>query len=357
MAHVRYRAGLDGLRAVAILAVLLHHLAAFLVPSTFDWLLPGGFLGVDIFFVLSGFLITSIVASHLESQRPWLLGFYRRRGRRLLPALVALLVGVTVLSAAVGRPGDLAGTWAASLAFLFNWAWLGPLEPNDLSHHLWSIAVEGQFYVVWPPVLVLARRRVVPLLVVLLAVLLVWRSDLFTDDWSRVYFRTDARLDALLVGCLVAAAPGLRSALARYAPLGAVLLGAALLTAHRDDPWLYDGGFTLVALAAATLVASVVEDGRGSTALAHPVLVRIGVLSYSLYLWHYPLFRLVAELPGAVVIGPTLTALAAVASHHLVERPFLRHRDVGDDRPLASEADERVRGDHGDVRSGTIASR
>ena len=346
-----YRPSLDGLRGVAILAVVIHH--------TRQPFIQGGYLGVDLFFVLSGFLITTILLEEWErcgavSFRR----FYLRRALRLLPALVVLLAAFVVLSVALSLAGveqkiptPVGLTVLAVVFYQANWVWgfdlfdLGPLE------HTWSLSVEEQFYLLWPVILVVLLRRVRQrhrvLALVGLGVLTsaawrvqVWRS---AESWERPYAGLDTRADALLMGsglALIATAgllPTSRSAkrtLGVAAAVATSILGWFAVTAPITAASMYLGGFTLVAVAAAVVIAHLLVGPPQSIerVLTSPGLVWVGRLSYSLYLWHIPIAAgiylgvdrgAVPEL-AAIPAKIGLSLLAATLSFFLVERPFLR---------------------------------
>ncbi len=339
-----YRPALDGLRAVAIVMVLLVHTGAFLVPGP-DRVLPGGALGVDVFFVLSGFLITTLLLERRGERRP-IASFYLRRALRLLPAVVVLLVGVAVIALAEGEPArTVANTFAAVLTYTTNWAMLAGVAIERHVTHLWSLAIEEQFYAVWPLLLfsVLAARRggsrhLLWITVAIAGASAVWRAVLWESGhpWERLYLRTDARLDSLLIGALLAQLPWRRvtrvplraRTAAGVAALVAVLAAAETLKASSGV--LYLGGYTVVALLCGVLIAAVLPgDGVLAAALGARLPVTVGRLSYSLYLWHFPLFIVVGEHTGSwstaarIVFAWTVTFAAAAASYRWIERPAL----------------------------------
>ncbi|MBL7498559.1 acyltransferase [Frankia sp. CNm7] len=362
-----YNPALDGIRALAVLCVLVFHMDS----------LPGGYLGVDVFFVLSGFLITGqLLAEWDRTGAVSLRRFYLRRAYRLLPAfwLLALVGFTVVVLLGVGTAGERAeflGSLTASLLYVNNYVqvvrqstgagWLG---------HTWSLSLEEQFYLLWPLVLVaLCRRprlaRRLPM--VLLggaAVVVLWRIVLIASGASatRMYFALDTRADALLVGCALAAwlraarrgpagenaaAFAWRRRLDRVTPFLPVagpaalaLLAVAAMTA--PSGWgprptaLSYGGYTVVALLAGAVVLAV-EQGRGTNwlfrALAAPPLAWLGRISYGFYLWHFPVVAywgrdLTGEFgrwPAILAVG-VLSVVLAAASYYLLERPVLRRR-------------------------------
>src|SRR5437868_5922421 len=270
--RLAYRPGLDGLRAIAVAGVFLYH-------SRIDWL-PGGFLGVDLFFVLSGYLITSILLVEWEARnRIDLRRFWARRARRLLPALVVVVLASLILAAIFAR-SDLdktRGDAVSSLLYYTNWhliiashSYFNVMGNPSLLQHLWSLAVEEQFYVIWPlllvPGLVLVGRKRLPLLVVAGiagSAALMWLLYKPSDP-SRVWYGTDTRAFLLLMGILLAlvwpAIERLRRALPLLELLGIAAVVATILLFLRMedfDPTLWRGGDLAASFCFAVLVAAV----------------------------------------------------------------------------------------------------
>ena len=346
---------LDGVRALAVLAVLLYHgdIAA----------LPGGFLGVDLFFVLSGYLVSALLAAEFERTAGIRLdSFYWRRARRLLPALLVLLItlGAMVPRLLPDAAAALRADTLAALAYAANWwfIWNGTsyfdtLGRPPLLQHLWSLAIEEQFYLCWPLLLGWALRRGGRRLVAIVSILLAalstgWMAWLAVRaDWpasgdpSRLYFGTDTHAMGLFVGAAFAMlwrpwraastphwAARLGWNLVGLLSLGLVL--GAFLFIEEQAPLMFRGGYLLVAVVAGVLVASAARpDGFFVKALAWAPLRWLGERSYSLYLWHWPIF--VCLRPGldvsldstdALALRLGLTALCAELSYRWVEHPL-----------------------------------
>lgn len=336
---------LDGLRALAVAAVLVFHA----LPAS----LPGGFWGVDLFFVLSGFLIVRLLLDEQAGQgRIALLRFALRRLLRLGPALLLMLVGHSLLVVA-GRPEAgprLPAEWGWALSYSGNWARAFGLQPGPELGHLWSLAVEEQFYLLGPPLLILglhaagsgrglagdaARRLTVAALALALAVA-AWRVALQAAGApvERLYNGLDTRADALLLGAAWALAQRGWPALAGWRPpaLLVALAGLGWVAALRGSAWDHPGvyrlGMPAMALASLVGIQAALAGGLGSAWLAHPALVQIGRWSYGLYLWHFPwlLFALDQGAQGTALLGAVaLPAIACAAlSFHAVEQPILR---------------------------------
>lgn len=351
MRHLR---ALDGLRGVAVAAVVLFHF----LPGD----VPGGFLGVDIFFVLSGYLITSLVLHEATATRRFDIGrFWIRRARRLLPALVLVLVAIAAYAAWVATPGELSRLRAhglATLGYFANWQYIAEgVSYTDLVLgasplvHTWSLAIEEQFYLVFPAVALLAMwgarrdpvrlRWIIGVVAVVGAVVSATAMALVHQpgtDPSRVYYGTDTRIHVLLVGVLLGVVftgtpPSHGRAASVFAAVGAVA-GAALLvafaTVHDTDTWLYEGGF----LATALIVAAVIGGSRRSRVLGPLLstrpLVGLGLISYGVYLWHWPVLVVLDEQQTGLRDAPlftlrvAVTLAIAVTSYALVEQPIRR---------------------------------
>ena len=367
-----HRPSLDGLRAVAILAVLGFHLgiatelpkgrsAATRVAESVVFHARGGYVGVQVFFVLSGFLITALLVAERERRGRVSLGsFYARRALRLLPAVV-VLVGMCAVYVIVSAPApETAGFWGDALSTLLYYAnWAAAVQPQFSLHLLsqtWSLSIEEQFYLLWPLTLGLLarrlRRRAIIAAVLCGAVAsTVTRSVLWHRGATatRVYYGLDTRGDALLLGCalgLVVAWGWIpnrwtQGAVTRAVAIGAVVfLGIVIVEPGRFAGPLVrdqiDWVLPLSAVASALLILAVIAHPYGliSRVLALPPLVWVGRLSYSLYLWHFPAFVVLTSRRTGLPLFPLLVVrliaafAAAACSYYGVERPFLRRKDL-----------------------------
>ena len=362
-----YAPGLDGVRALAVTAVVLYHLGT--TGITAPYTARGGFLGVDVFFVLSGFLITSLLlVERVDTGRISIRQFYIRRARRLLPALYTMMAVVAVAAAYLftDYAARLRGDLIAALTYVTNWwliagksSYFGGGDHLPLLTHLWSLAVEEQFYVVWPLVLILLTRlRRRGAAVVITAVIILASSAeaaLLYSPWSdpsRIYYGTDTRLATPLLGALLALATrpwlwrrsmpaGRRRALTGAGVIALILLGGACAVADDQSPWLYRGGFLVVAILSGVLAIAAAHPAAGlGKVLGVPPLRWLGERSYAIYLWHWPIF--VLTVPGTginlnqtadVIVRVAATLIFADLSYRYVEKP-LRGGAIG--RALAA---------------------
>ena len=347
-----YSPGLDGLRAVAVTCVLVFH-------DGLPWS-PGGFIGVDLFFVISGFLITSLLLVDFDRRGRVGLGeFYLRRARRLLPALYLLLAAVTMYCALFlrGELESLRGQVLSAIAYVTNWyfivvhqSYFQALGRPPLLLHLWSLAVEEQYYIVWGLVLAivlprLGRRRrplAIGLLVgiVVSTVLMAALYDPFGDP-SNVYYGTITHAAPLLVGSLLAlywSPLRLRTTITAGAVSMLDVVGVLALVgfiwfvvnASESATWMYRGGFLVVALLGAVLIAVAVHPAsRVGKALGWSPVLWVGVRSYSIYLWHWPVFMLTrpkldVPLTGVALLVVRLAITLALAdlAYRFVETPI-----------------------------------
>lgn len=350
-----YVPGLDGIRAVAVIGVLLFH-------GSSSWL-PGGFLGVDVFFVLSGFLISTLLLEQLAARgRIDFRTFYLHRARRLLPALIATIALSAFLVAAFAQDAaaQFRRTVIPALLYVANWSFISDdasyfeaIGRPPILQHLWSLAIEEQFYLLWPLILLFIFRRrgrigvgKVALWVALASTLLMaflsmlWNMPSYNDA-SRLYFGTDTHAMSLLIGATLAAVyrPG---AMPRRLPpprslaltgVGVLAFAAVMLsylTLHEQNPWLYRGGFLVFAVASAVLIAVTAHPAAAlGPMLAVAPLRYIGKRSYGLYLYHWPIFvvmRPEVDVPMSPVptflLQLALTFAVAEASYRYLEMPI-----------------------------------
>jgi peptidoglycan/LPS O-acetylase OafA/YrhL len=381
ISRVPYLPGLDGMRALAVVAVMLYH-------TNNGWL-PGGFIGVEVFFVISGYLITLLlIGEHEKHGRIDLKQFWIRRAKRLLPALFLMMALLMVYSALFERDtlGKLRGDVLAGLGYITNWyqIWIGAGYTSQLDfaplRHLWSLAVEEQFYLVWPLVMVgligLGRRRlpnvsrwlVLAAIAIAVAVgVLFYPGRIATPEitpnayWEvgsrsiskmdTLYLSTITRATGLLVGAAFAMlwrpVAVMRGPLRRrgreldvIAIVGLGALGAAAWFLHvvvqdgpHADPWLFRGGFLAVDVATVMVMAAVTHQGAwAGPLLGTPVLNWIGTRSYGLYLYHWPIYQIIRDTAGAELTPAEFAgAMAATAvitelSYRFVEMPIRRGR-------------------------------
>ena len=312
-----YRPWLDGVRALALVLVVLQHT----LPANSLGL---GGAGVGLFFALSGYLITGmLLVEHQRAGQINLRRFYLRRVARLAPALVLMVALVGCFLVAIGR-GDLAAWATPALLYVGNYATVLHGGVLPIFGHTWSLAIEEHFYLAWPLALVFMLRRYAlqRVLVVTLAACAVgalWRFGLvLAEDPGRLaYLGTIERADGLLYGC--AAAVAVRMG---WRPGGwCALVGAALVAATAVAPFLQDAvvGQGALAIGGALLVAGLdcMRSGAARWALSVQSVVRVGVLSYGIYLWHFPLLAL---MPMPLALAASVAA--AWASNRWVERPI-----------------------------------
>lgn len=359
----RYMPGLDGLRAIAVLAVIAFHLE-------FGWA-PGGLLGVGIFFTLSGYLITDILLSQFSRIGRIKLGpFWLARARRLLPALFVMLVIVVAWVTVFGpaQTQQFRDAVVSAVFYVNNWqqifgdvSYFARFEAPGPLNHLWSLAVEEQFYIVWPFILLLGlklipereapggvRPRLALATVLLGLVSVILMAVLYKSgtDPSRVYYGTDTRAFELLFGCALAMvwpsrrlsrkiAPQARKTLDWLGGLGLLVIAIMIWQTSELDAFLYRGGFVLLSLAVIlVLMAATHPACRLGLLLGVRPLRWVGVRSYGIYLWHAPIIVLTnpGEHPGPSVPRAILQVAAIFAvsalSWKFIEEP-IRHGAIG----------------------------
>ncbi len=345
-----YQPALDGLRALSVIAVMLYH-------AGIHWI-PGGFIGVEVFFVVSGFLITSLMIDEQHvSGKVSLKQFWIRRARRLLPALFTMLVAslVTVTFFAKDSAPDFRQDVLPALGYFSNWWQIYFVDTpyfaaNSLPmlRHLWSLAVEEQWYVLWPIafVFVLGNKRIpkwisAVFIGLLAAAVMVGTALAFTvDNETRInflYLSTITRSSGLLLGAALACvwhpwkkAVGrfakVRSGFADVLALGALaMLGYISAFIHVADEQLYMGGLAAATVASAVIIAVVVRSGKSlvKQALSFPLLVEIGRRSYGLYLWHWPIFVITGARLSSIRLAYALTATVIINEfvYQFIETP------------------------------------
>lgn len=351
-----YQPALDGLRALAVIAVLLYHQGTSFAP--------GGFLGVDAFFVLSGFLITSLLAMEWgRSGAVDVRAFWLRRVRRLFPALLVLLAGVALYAAFVALPGERHSIRVDGLATLFyveNWrlifshsSYFTQFSAPSPLRHAWSLAIEEQWYLVWPmafAVMVRTARgrigRLIPVVVGLAMLSAVWMAILYHpgQDPSRVYYGTDTRAQSLLIGSAfgllflrVGSARRLPSRFAiELAGLVSIVIAVIVVArVHDTSGSMYRGGLFALAVVFAVVITAAVQPGSPvlGRALSVEPLRLLGLVSYGIYLFHWPVFLWLTptrtHLAGMELFALRCAVTLAVAagSYVLIERP-VRHGTI-----------------------------
>jgi peptidoglycan/LPS O-acetylase OafA/YrhL len=344
---ITYQPALDGVRAFAVMAVLVFH-------AGFSWM-GGGYIGVSVFFTLSGFLITSLLLTeHRNSGTVDAKAFYTRRARRLLPASLLCLALVCVLAAFGAWDGitKLRRDVLGALLQVFNWVKLASGESYaDLTaaqaglrrplDHYWSLAIEEQFYWLWPIAFLgiiawSARRGRSPLRFVLVLTLAsAVAAPVIAQVWGpdAAYWATPARISEILFGALVACVVAERRVHDRaavLAPIGIVLLTAACVLFPDGSGPAYEGFLPLVAVVSAATIYGLQVSGPMVTVLSARPLVALGRISYGVYLYHWPVFVLIDreawELPAAVdfAVKFAITLAVSLLSYYLVERPVRR---------------------------------
>ncbi|PHK49867.1 acyltransferase family protein [Staphylococcus edaphicus] len=348
--RIRYMPGLDGLRAIAVMGIIIYHLNKL-------WL-TGGFLGVDTFFVISGYLITSLLLYEYENtgiinlKRFWL-----RRIKRLIPAMLVLVVTVT-LATLIFKPEQVVSIKHDAFAAIFyvsNW-WYIATDVNYFEQfafmplkHLWSLAIEEQFYIIFPIVLItllltVKKYRNVTLIfwvISLISLLLMVVISQPHMQHSRVYFGTDTRLQTMLLGVILAFVwppfklkhnPNhiLRNIIDVIGTMGLFVLLLLFIYVDDNSDWIYNGGFYLISgLTLFVIISAVHPSGYFAKLMGNALFVCIGKRSYSLYLWHFPIISFMhsyyvdGQIPIFVyVIDIVLTIVFAEISYKFVETPF-----------------------------------
>lgn len=337
-----YRADIDGLRAIAVLAVIAFHAN----PR----LLPGGFVGVDFFFVISGYLITGLIAKGIETDTFSFTDFYARRIKRIFPAYILVAFVTLVVSSYLLIPNDYifyTTSLAASFAFLSNvffsmlsWGYFGTRSEEFPLLHTWSLSVEEQFYFIFPILLIgLYRycRRYVPHVLFSLAIVFILFSE-FKAGNSKAYFLLSSRAHELLIGALTyfiaqkTPLPSSRQA-ALLALTGLALMFGSALWIHQGIS--FPGVNSLYPCIGTALVIYAGRSGNAvSSILRYKGMVAVGLISYSLYLWHWPIFSFLKyrQIPLTATTSAAAIALSfllAALTYRFVEKPIRQNRRIG----------------------------
>lgn len=347
---MRYMPGLDGLRAIAVLGIIIYHLNK-------QWL-TGGFLGVDTFFVISGYLITSLLLKEYDDTGIIKLkSFWIRRLKRLLPAVIVLLmvVGTATLLLKSDNIIRVKHDIIAAIFYVSNW-WYIAKDVNYFEQfsfmplkHLWSLAIEEQFYIFFPVILVtllltIKKRYKIGFIfwgVSIISLGLMMFIYSINGDHSRVYFGTDTRLQTLLLGVILAflwppfklkndPPKVVKYVIDGIGSLSFIVLILLFFIINDETNWIYDGGFYLISILTLFIIASVVHPSTWIAKIfSNPVLVFIGKRSYSLYLWHFAVISFVhsyyvdGQIPVYVYfIDISLTIIFAELSYRFIETPF-----------------------------------
>lgn len=333
--------GLDGLRALSVLVVFFHHTGV----TSFH----GGYIGVEVFFVLSGFLITrNLLAEQTANGTINYLAFYIRRAKRLYPALILMLAAVLAYCLLIKKNDPFQET-IPSLLYVMNWYRAFEWYDAVLTGHTWSLAIEEQFYLLWPLLLTLllatSSKRTWVLIIILAAIAIWWRFYALTIGYSaaRVYSGFDTHADGLLLGAVLACLPSTylwkigKLWLPASAYLTAILFNQSLV-----DYSLTKYGYGTVSIASAILISKVISDQKSLLVanLSTEPLAWLGRVSYGFYLWHYPIIYVMMyggndkilgfygslpyPIPMLAISVFSLTLAITAASWYLLESPILR---------------------------------
>ncbi|HKS20492.1 MAG TPA: acyltransferase family protein [Bradyrhizobium sp.] len=329
----QYRPDVDGLRAIAVMLVINFH--------GFPDAMPGGFIGVDVFFVISGFLITGIIARELEQQRFGLATFYARRVRRIFPALIVVLAAVLALGwlwmlpaafAQLGSDAFASAAFFANVAFLLQSGYFDVESARKPLLHLWSLGIEEQFYLFWPLLLMLVARlrlSIVTVALVLCVASFALNLALIGSHPVATFYLPFTRAFELLVGAVLAckwdrfSQDGTASDWRAWLGIALIALASVVLDSHRAFP----GWWALLPVIGTALLLSAPSAWLCRKVLANPLLVWVGLISYPLYLWHWPLlvFFAIIKFAPLTLTERELILLACVplawATYRFVEVP------------------------------------
>ena len=348
--------GLDGLRAVAVMTVLVSHIfiavPGILQFSTFRTFARGGFLGVNIFFVMSGFLITSRLLQDKESNgRINMRRFYAHRALRIFPAVIVFLVAHYFYAVQNNYPlsGTASNEFVMTKATFLQYAnyaiYKNPMTQFVDNVSLWSLSIEGQFYIAIPIVMYFLFRKnqnqsiLISIILLTICLLAVQRGIVYNDlGWFAAYIRTDTRIESLIIGMLGAVlimkTNVVQPILLRYASFPAVIIVIAIVAYGRaDGSFMWFGGMTLFDVSCLIIVLALVQNSFfASSILRWKPIAWVGVISYGLYIWQIPVFRII-ERHGEtlsnterLVLAMGATFLLSAASWYLIEQPVVRSR-------------------------------
>ncbi|KJH87160.1 peptidoglycan O-acetyltransferase [Pseudomonas fluorescens] len=345
---MNYRSDIDGLRAIAVLSVVIYHLNI--------GLLSGGFVGVDIFFVISGYLISKIIYSEVEAGTFSIANFYVRRARRILPAFLSVIIASSIAAYCLLYPSELvnyaesaiaAGLFSANIYFYATLNYFSPSADEIPLLHLWSLGIEEQFYIFFPILIIglskISKRLIPAAIILTLAASLFVSQRLLSSDPAESFYLLPFRAFELLIGSLIAL-PAMRLRLSPATAYGLFVVGVIALV---YSIFFYSSNIPFPGVAAAlpcvgaALIIMVGEQGgRMSLLLGSRPMVFFGKISYSLYLIHWPLivfskraFPDANEETAAIYIFITATILALV-NYRLVERPFRQRRPASGNKSV-----------------------
>ena len=352
MSSIKYRPEIDGLRAIAVISVIIYHLNE-------NWL-PGGFLGVDIFFVISGFLITGIIITEIQQNSFSFKQFYTRRIKRIYPAFITVMALVSFIASAIFIYNDfnkLRKTIELAIALLSNF-YLGLTQGYfDLSAnenpalHIWSLAVEEQYYLIFPLILILAYKKFREIKVLLIITLILFFILLATSfipanvykevfHQPNIYYLSNLRFPELLVGSLLAIYHNFSnniqlSKLASniLAVLSTLLLFSCLFLMNNDIAYIPGVTLILPCIFTALIIHTSLQNNIIKLCLSNKVMVFIGKISYSLYLYHWIFIALAYYITGSkqiegitVLIVVILTIVFSITSYYLIEQPIRKSK-------------------------------
>lgn len=344
--HIKYRPEIDGLRALAVISVMIYHAEFMFNGATF---LAGGFLGVDIFFVISGYLICKIILREMDSGKFTFLGFYDRRARRILPALFLMMAASLIYSWNVLLPKEMkefAGSGFASLAFSSNvWFWLEDSYTAVASQmkpflHTWSLSVEEQFYVFFPILLLILfrylNRYISHTILAILIASLLYSQYLSAESVDANFYLLPSRIWELMMGGLLASIEINKGSFkradhfsAQMSNLGLIMIVGAFIM--MDDTSPHPSFLTMIPVLGCALVIQFSRPSNpfdlSSKLLSFRPMVSIGLVSYSLYLWHYPVFAFARVKDSFESVGEKTEMIAiaialAIVSYFVVEKPM-----------------------------------